>query len=76
MTDLEKIIFCADYIEPGRTVQPNLEKLRELSKTDLDLLTYYILKDTVEYLKREKADSIDEMTIKAYEFYENYIKEK
>lgn len=76
MTDLEKIIFCADYIEPGRTVQPNLEKLRDLSKTDLDLLTYYILKDTVEYLKREKADSIDEMTIKAYEFYENYIKEK
>ena len=49
--DLEKIIFCADYIEPGRIVQPNLEYLRSISLQNLDLLTYSILKDTLDYLK-------------------------
>ncbi len=51
MTDLEKIVFCADYIEPGRTKQPHLEELRSIALSDLDMLTFRILEDTVEYLK-------------------------
>jgi nicotinate-nucleotide adenylyltransferase len=76
MTDLEKIVFSADYIEPGRNKQPNLETLRKIAKTDLDLLVYSILKDTLEYLKRSQNKNIDENTIKAYEFYKKIIDER
>lgn len=76
MTDLEKIVFSADYIEPNRHKQPNLEFLRELSQKDLDLLTFNILKDTVKYLKENKSDSIDDNTINAYEFYKKLMEER
>lgn len=76
MTDLEKIVFSADYIEPGRYKQPNLDFLRGLSHKDLDLLTFNILKDTVEYLRKNKSDSIDDKTIIAYEFYKKLMEEK
>lgn len=75
MTKLEQIIFCADYIEPGRNVQPNLSYLREISHKDLDLLTFNILKDTLEYLKT-KEQIIDNHTVEAYEFYKKKIGEK
>lgn len=76
MTDLEKIVFSADYIEPGRYKQPNLKFLRELAHKDLDLLTFNILKDTVEYLKSRNSGSIDYNTISAYEFYKKLMEEK
>lgn len=76
MTDLEKIIFSADYIEPGRNKQPNLEYLRKIAKTDLDLLVYSILKDTLAYLESSKNKSIDENTINAYKFYKMIIEER
>ena len=76
MSELEKIIFSADYIEPGRDKQPNLEYLRKISKTDLDLLVYSILKDTLEYLESSKNKSIDENTMRAYEFYKKIIDER
>lgn len=76
MSLLEKIIFCADYIEPGRTKQPNLEYLRELANKDLDLLVYNILKDTVEYLNSRDDDVIEEHTLEAYEFYKKLIEER
>lgn len=76
MTDIEKIIFSADYIEPGRSKQPNLESLRKIAKTDLDLLVYNILKDTLEYLESSKNKSIDKNTINAYKFYKNIIDER
>jgi nicotinate-nucleotide adenylyltransferase len=70
MSDLEKIIFCADYIEVGRTKQPNLEFLRKIYLDNLDRLTYLILKDTVLYLKC-KSQIIDDNTLKAYQYYKN-----
>lgn len=73
MTDLEKIVFCADYIEPGRTKQPHLEELRRIAESDLDLLTFRILEDTVEYLKAKSSDCIDDNTITAYNFYKNLV---
>lgn len=74
MSDLEKIIFCADYIEPGRIVQPNLEYLRSISLQNLDLLTYSILKDTLDYLK-SKNQIIDSYTQKAFDYYKNKLGE-
>lgn len=68
MTTLEKIIFIADYIEPNRKKQPNLEEVRILCFADLDNGLKKILSDTLMYLNAKK-DSIDEMTQKTYEYY-------
>ena len=71
MSDLEKIIFAADYIEPNRTGLPKLEYLREISTKDLDLLVKCILENMMEYLK-STGEEIEEHTLEAY----NYYKEK
>lgn len=70
MSDLEKIIFAADYIEPSRDKQPRLDYLRDLATKDLDLLVKSILEDMVAYL-RESNDEIEEHTLEAYEYYKN-----
>lgn len=70
MTMLEKIIFVADYIEPGRYKAENLQYLRRLAFEDIDKAIFIILKDTLEYLKT-KGGSIDAMTNKAYEYYKS-----
>lgn len=49
MTLLEKIIFLADYIEPGRNF-PGVEEVRFLAKEDLDLAIIKALQNTVSYL--------------------------
>jgi nicotinate-nucleotide adenylyltransferase len=76
MSVLDKIIFCADYIEPTRTKQPNLEYLRNIANKDLDLLVYNILKDTMEYLQQSGKKSIDENTKNAYLYYKKVIEER
>lgn len=75
MTKLEQIIFCADYIEPGRNVQPNLSYLREISHKDLNLLTFHIAKDTLTYLM-SKGQIIDSYTKEVYKFYKEKVGEK
>jgi len=61
MNLLDKIIFVADYIEPGRKEAPHLDELRALAETDLDLTVYRILWDTLEYL-RAAGRTIDDTT--------------
>lgn len=73
MTTLEKIIFIADYIEPGRTTAPNLSEIRALAFQDLDLTMLRILEDTLNYL-REKDITIDSMTEETYHFYKQWLK--
>ncbi len=68
MSDLEKIIFIADYMEPGRKNAPNLSLIRKLVFLDLDKALLKILEDTLEYLKEEKEE-VDLMTQKTYDFY-------
>lgn len=75
MTKLEQIIFCADYIEPGRNVQPNLSYLRSISLQDLDLLTYHIAKDTLNYLT-SRGQMIDSYTKEVYKFYKEKVGEE
>lgn len=76
MSALDKIIFSADYIEPNRTKQPNLDYLRSISLKDLDLLVYSILKDTMDYLQKSGNKCIDENTKKAYLYYKKIIEER
>lgn len=73
MSLLEKIIFTADYIEPGRTKQKNLCELRKLAFCDLDRCVYRISDDTLEYLSA-KSQSIDSMTVRTRDFYKKYIR--
>ncbi len=68
MTLLEKIVFTADYIEPGRNHAPNLDSLRKLAFEDLDRAVFEILEQTLDYL-REKNSEIDPKTIQTRDFY-------
>lgn len=75
MTLLEKIIFTADFIEPGRSAKriPNLNEIRKLAFEDLDKAVYRILDSTLHYLK-EEGQEIDNLTAQAYDFYKTIIK--
>lgn len=68
MSMLEKIIFIADYIEPGRKDAPNLAQLRKLAFVDLDAALIQILQATMDYVNT-KGDELDLMTYKAYQYY-------
>lgn len=75
MNLLDKIIFVADYIEPGRNKQPRLDILRTTAYNDLDKCVYMILEDTVEYLN-SNPDMVDPTTIDTYNYYVSYMKEE
>lgn len=68
MSLLEKIIYIADYIEPGRKQAPNLTEVRRLAFQDLDKALLTILENTLSYLE-ESSEAIDPMTRKTYEYY-------
>ena len=68
MTLLEKIVFTADYIEPGRDQAPNLVELRRLAFTDIDQAVCAILKQTLDYL-RDQGGEIDPATEVTYNYY-------
>lgn len=67
MSLLEKIVFTADYIEPGRRQAPNLADIRQLAFTDLDAAMLKILEDTLSYLKATGGE-LDPMTEITYEY--------
>lgn len=73
MSELEKIIYIADYIEPGRKQAPNLSVVRKLAFQDLDQALLKILEDTLKYLQ-DSGNEIDPMTQKTYEFYLSLVK--
>ena len=68
MSLLEKIVYIADYIEPGRENAPNLDEVRKLSFQDIDEALLRILEDILVHLKDSKKE-IDPMTQMTYEFY-------
>lgn len=74
MTLLEKIIYIADYIEPGRDMAPNLPKVRELAFKDIEECLYVILKDSLDYLKN-RGIPLDPMTENTFMYY-NGLKDK
>lgn len=68
MTLLEKIIFIADYIEPGRDKAPNLKEIRQMAFIDIDEAMYMILKDTLDYLDKGEGEK-DELTKETFLYY-------
>ena len=75
MSTLEKIVFIADYIEPGRDHSVRLPELRRLAFQDLDKALLQILKDTLYYL-RGTENEIDPMTQKTYDYYKKMLEGK
>ena len=78
MTELEKIIYIADYIEPNRKMLPGLSEIRRTAFGDMDKAMILILQNTLSYLK-EKDASVDLLTQETYEYYtqsENIHKSK
>lgn len=75
MSMLEKIVYVADYIEPGRDKAPNLSKIRKQAFTDIDAALLHILEDTLDYIsKTQKA--IDLKTQMTYDFYKQLWEEQ
>ncbi len=68
MSRLEKIIYIADYIEPGRKSAPDLPDVRRLAFRNLDDALLRILKDILSYLK-ESGVPVDPLTQKTYDYY-------
>ena len=75
MSLLDKIIYIADYIEPGRKELPNMAEVRKLAFTDIDICLYRILEDSLEYLAGRNVP-IDPMTEKTYLYYKSKREEK
>ena len=74
MTEIEKIIFIADYIEENREYEScksarNAYLQGEKTSKNLDKLIYTVLKYTVDHLKEKKV-YIHPLTIDAAKWYE------
>ena len=70
MSLLDKIIYIADYIDPGRDVAPNLPEVRAFAFVDIDACLYRILEDTLAYLA-EKGATLDPATEETFLYYKN-----
>ena len=74
MSLIEKIVFIADAIEPGRDY-PGVDGLRRLAFSDIDRACLESLRGTVEHLKKSgvSEDEIDPDTLNAIEYFEKTI---
>lgn len=67
MSTLEKVIFLADSIEPGRNY-PGVEQVRLIAETDLDRACLMCLDRTIEYINK-KGYFLDPDTLDAREWF-------
>jgi predicted HD superfamily hydrolase involved in NAD metabolism len=74
MTLLEKVIFLADYIEPGRHF-PGVEEVRETAKVDLEEAVYQSLRNTISFLLRRKQ-LVYPQTVHTYNDIVTFMKER
>lgn len=63
MDTLEKVVFLADVIEPGRS-HPTVDETRALAETDLDAACIHAMDRTLEYV-RDQGITPDPDTIAA-----------
>ena len=67
MTDLEKVVFVADYIEENRKGEV-FETARKIAYIDLDDAVRFILKSQIDYITSNNQYLISQ-TLKTYEYY-------
>ncbi len=75
MTLLDKILYVADYIEPGRYKASELPEMRKLAFIDLDLACLSIMEIILKYLESTICP-IDATTIEACEDMRCIVNEK
>ena len=75
MTDLEKIIYVADYIEPFRGPMVHLDKARRIAYTDLDRAVIFAAQNTVKYLE-SRGEEIDPITLDCEAYYRSLLSQK
>lgn len=73
MSDLEKLIFLSDMLEPSRDFK-GIEKLRRALAEDLNECMYISLKHELKHLKKAGGE-IYPLTVKAYEYYKKLRKQ-
>ena|SRR5690625_3863188 len=73
MSLTEKIVFLADYIEPGRDF-PAVYKARELAQKNLDEACHYTLFETIQFLM-SKDETIYPDTFYAYNDFTKKLRE-
>ena len=73
MSDLDKIIYIADFIEPNRKELPEMDEIRKEAFQDLDKCLVHILSNILDYLSR-KGSTIDPITEETYNYYVRNIK--
>lgn len=72
MSLMDKILYIADYIEPGREEFPRIREIRRLAFTELDECLYYILEDTLVSLEKRKLP-VDAATEETYLYYKKAL---
>ncbi len=70
MSILDKIIYIADYIEPGRMELPDMADIRRLAFQDLDACICRILESSLAYLESRNIP-LDPVTEKTYRYYKD-----
>lgn len=70
MSDLEKLIYLADYIEPNRVFFEGLEEVRKNAYNNLDKAIEIALRNTIEYVTQNNK-IMHPLTIEALDFLIN-----
>ena len=73
MSELDKVVYVADYIEHNRDF-PGVDKARELAKRSLNQAVAYETARTVEHLAH-KGMPIYPKTLETYNAFVGYLKE-
>ncbi|WP_079708437.1 bis(5'-nucleosyl)-tetraphosphatase (symmetrical) YqeK [Paraliobacillus ryukyuensis] len=73
MSKIEKIVFLADYIEPGRSF-PGIEEVREQAWINLDYACFMALQNTIAYLV-SKQQLVYPDTVHAYNYFNKQLEE-
>lgn len=75
MSMLEKIVYLADMTEPTRRSFPQLEEIRQLLFTDIDKALTLALKSSIDFCKSKEV-IIHPLSLEAYEYYNNILKQR
>ena len=73
MSDLDKVVYVADYIEPNRDF-PGVEEAREIARISLNRAVAYETARTVEYLAHQGL-LIYPQTLETYNAYVGFMKD-
>lgn len=74
MTQIEQIVYLADYLEPERTqpTSPSLDTIRQIAFQSLDKATCLVSENSIRYFETSGKEA-DPMTYTVYEYYKNII---